>query len=373
MLLGLLLLSLLSLLSLIHNPHSSLHIFSSPFLFAALICLKHLFLYLAPTFGLLLLFSLLLPSLLSGGGMKRSLVERILKAVRSGLLVITLTFLPFLHHLPQLFSRLFPFERGLVHSYWAPNIWALACFVDRVLIKLVGVVDDPQSNSASSTSGLVGFSSFSILPTPSTTFISLLVLVFVGVIPFLWLLKAWNKLKRLKGKDERKNAIHHLLPPLYMDILLFSSLSSFMVGYHVHEKAILIPLFLSLPSLWVSSSSLLTSFQLTLVSTFSLFPLLPHFQETAPKLLIALSGFCLFRGVQQNVTVKGEGEKKEGWIDWMLVFVFTCHFTFFDIICPLAGWFQEAFLPLMINSVVCSLYLLYIWIKILGRIRYSLK
>jgi alpha-1,3-glucosyltransferase len=63
-------------------------------------------------------------------------VKRLVKVGAATLLPFIVTFLPFLlaglQQLPQILSRLFPFQRGLIHDYWAPNFWALYYFADKV-------------------------------------------------------------------------------------------------------------------------------------------------------------------------------------------------------------------------------------------------
>jgi hypothetical protein len=63
------------------------------------------------------------------------------RAVAVAVTVLAAAFLPFvcfgnyapIEEVTQLFHRMFPFGRGLLHEYWAPNVWALAAAVDKVL------------------------------------------------------------------------------------------------------------------------------------------------------------------------------------------------------------------------------------------------
>lgn len=63
-----------------------------------------------------------------------------------------------------LMRRLFPFQRGLLHAYWAPNFWALYAAADKALeiaLKASGRLD---TQGPSTSSGLVQETVFRVLP-----------------------------------------------------------------------------------------------------------------------------------------------------------------------------------------------------------------
>lgn len=104
----------------------------SGLVFAALLCFKHIHLYLAPAYFVYLLRTYCL----SARSVLRIKPLNCLKLGSGIAVVFAVAFGPFalVGALPQLLIRLFPFSRGLCHAYWAPNVWALYSLADRVLI-----------------------------------------------------------------------------------------------------------------------------------------------------------------------------------------------------------------------------------------------
>ncbi|GAA6023965.1 hypothetical protein JCM11491_003217 [Sporobolomyces phaffii] len=190
-------------------------------LFATLLNFKHIFIYLAPPFLVFLFRRHCFPP----GG--RFQLDRL---VELGFIVVAicgLSFGPFVvaggvAQLEQIVARLFPFQRGLNHAYWAGNVWALVSAADRVLVKYLvsrGVPIAPDA-LASSSRGLIGSTTFGVLPTvgPSTTFV--ITAAFVST----YLVKLWC----------------HPTYTKFLDAVVLSAMTSFLWGWHVHEKAVLL-------------------------------------------------------------------------------------------------------------------------------------
>lgn len=106
---------------------------ASGLLFAALLCMKHIYAYLAPAYFVFLLRAYCL-SPRSIFGMPQWLNGIKLAGGIGTILALALGPFAMKNQIPQLMSRLFPFQRGLCHAYWAPNVWAIYSFTDRILI-----------------------------------------------------------------------------------------------------------------------------------------------------------------------------------------------------------------------------------------------
>lgn len=133
-----------------------------------------------------------------------------------------------LNQLPQLAGRLFPFKRGLTHSYWAANFWALYSFADRIMIVLVSKTPlgqyfnlslDTAALSAT-TRGLVGDTAFGVLPTITAQH-TLLITVLLQIPSLISVFR--------KPSFDR-----------FIGSVVLSAFASFLAGWHVHEKAILL-------------------------------------------------------------------------------------------------------------------------------------
>ena len=132
-------------------------------LFALLCCMKHLFLTLAPVLAAVFIAAHVRPR----QDWLRAFLELAGASVAALALGLAPLFIPAWRAgrlgkaLAELAGRLFPFDaRGLVHSYWAPNVWALYVFADRVLLKVLR-----RSAGAGATRGLVE-TAVEVLPAP---------------------------------------------------------------------------------------------------------------------------------------------------------------------------------------------------------------
>ncbi|XP_014222388.1 probable dolichyl pyrophosphate Glc1Man9GlcNAc2 alpha-1,3-glucosyltransferase [Trichogramma pretiosum] len=300
--------------------------------FAILLNFKHLYLYVAPAFGVWLLRNYCFKD--------SRFIPRLMTLSAVAIFVLSLSFGPFVKQIPQVLARLFPFKRGLVHSYWASNAWALYVGADKVLsviFKRLGWLNHVKT--ASMTGGLVQEETFAVLPTPSplVTFI----ITFLSMVPALWML-AFNK--RFFG-DPRK----------FLKCIVICALSSFMFGWHVHEKAILtaiVPLCIS-AMFDVFDARIFVI--LSCVGYIALFPLLYPQEFTPFKLILWFIHLVMVRLLFKAPNNSVPPTKLEKLYIRILPLI-TCYETFLH-----KTLFKDKlpFLPLAITSIYCALGITY--------------
>ena len=247
---------------------------SSGLMFAALLCMKHIYLYLAPAYFVYLLRAYCLSP--------RSILQiQFGNCVKLGIGIVAIfaaAFGPFAAwgQMPQLLSRLFPFSRGLCHAYWAPNVWAMYSFTDRVLIYLAPYLKLPVKAEAlnSVTRGLVGDTAFAVLPeiTPRQTF-----LLTIGT--------QLPALAKLFFSPSYSN---------FLGALTLTAYSSFLFGWHVHEKAILLVIIPFLLHCLNDRRHLGAFRPLAVAGHVSLFPLLFTTQEFPVKTVYTILWLIAF-------------------------------------------------------------------------------
>lgn len=302
-------------------------------LFASLLNFKHIFIYMAPAFGAFYLKFHCFHE-------KQSILH-FFKLLSAGLSCFVLSFALFYQQLPQVLSRLFPFKRGLTHAYWAPNFWALYNFADKVAEVILKI---PKHDGASNTGGLVKEYVHVYLPkiSPMITFL------LTGVIMIPCIMK-------LLFFTEKKHCLRS-----FLQAVVLCSCASFMFGWHVHEKAILmaiIPLcLLSLLNIQDAKYSFLLSF----VGNFSLFPLLftPELIIVKYSLFLAYSSahFVLLKSLHPKLTFQ--------WYEKVYLLGFTMLPLYEHIVSPILHLNTKLpFLKLLLMSVYCSLGILYTFLR----------
>ncbi|WFD36270.1 dolichyl-P-Glc:Glc1Man9GlcNAc2-PP-dolichol alpha-1,3-glucosyltransferase [Malassezia cuniculi] len=325
-------------------------------LFSSLLNLKHIFLYIAPAFTVYLFRGFLLPS---GPLDMPALLLRTYELGRATLVPFMLSIGPILlsavgagervgDALAHIVVRLFPFHRGLIHAYWAPNVWALYTFADRVLSRL-------RARSIPATSrGIVGDTAFGVLPdvSPRTCFVLALTFTCIYAVP-LW----------------RKPTYHALVA-----CVTLCALTSFAVGWHVHEKAILLAL---VPLSLVAGRDYAHVRIFTILSAtgiVSLFPLLFKPQETPVKLLYSGIWFFIVRQALISRVLRPMPSNigaivhaLESVYVWGLAVIALVTNVFW----PLAGAVSAAlvpthaeFMPLLATSVYCAVGVIWCWARL---------
>lgn len=340
------------------------------FWFAVLLNFKHIFLYIAPAYFIFLLRSYCFQPSATEKKEKQLRIFGVniwdfspLKLMRLGVVVVlvfSLSFGPFIAmgQLPQVLSRLFPFKRGLCHAYWAPNFWALYNALDKAVAifgSKAGILSkDAIKSKASMTGGLVGQSEHLILL--SVPPVVTMILTLLSVMPALW--HVWFRPSGITG---------------FLRCLVLCAFGSFLFGWHVHEKAILMVIVpLSLLAV-VERRAARVFLLLSTTGHLSLFPLLFQSQETPIKVFLMLM-FTIFSFYSLCLVHCGESSENSSTsdlfklpiVDWYEA-CYLYGLVVLELYCSaihpftaLAG--KLPFLPLMLTSVYCAVGVIWAWI-----------
>ncbi|XP_046563377.1 probable dolichyl pyrophosphate Glc1Man9GlcNAc2 alpha-1,3-glucosyltransferase [Haliotis rubra] len=300
---------------------------SSAFWFTVLLNLKHIYLYIAPAYFVYLLRCYCFRSAPDGTIQWRSFsITRLFSLGLTVMSVFGVSFGPFIYmgQLPQVLSRLFPFKRGLCHAYWAPNFWALYNVADKAAT-ITGVqlkVIQPDM-----TGGLVQ----DMMPA---------------------MMKLWSNPRGTLS---------------FLRCLTLCAFASFMFGWHVHEKAILLIL---IPLILLSIERKKEAQIFLILSTiggYSLFPLLfTQFETPIKILLLALYSFYAFTSLGRihGIPARPTALPLLSNLESLYLLGIIPLEIYNSIGHPALGLSQRLpFIPLLLTSVYCAIGVTYCWLR----------
>eukprot|EP01134_Creolimax_fragrantissima_P005522 CFRG5522T1 len=342
------------------------------FIYTVLLNMKHLYLGLAPAFGIYLLQNYCFVDL-KGFSVRRFCALGVIVIATTAL-----SFGPFVvfqssalsldsvaNPLSQLMSRLFPFHRGLVHAYWAPNVWALYSALDMVLayvFKLCFPSFINNANARSMTSGVVGEAEFHVMPQipPIVTVICVL----LALMPCLFGL--WFAMRAMKPKLGTRCLRHDM----FVRTVALCGLTMFLFGWHVHEKAILTGL-LPVILLAIRNPNLRKVCLILSVSgIYALFPLFCEEREAPIKVCLLL----LYIGYSYLTFGSLSNPAPDENLPGLSLPMFTLEWIYIAGFVPLqlyVGFGHSLvfcdgmeFLPLLLTSVYCSIGIVYAYVYV---------
>ncbi|CAG9540297.1 unnamed protein product [Cercopithifilaria johnstoni] len=319
--------------------------------YCILLNMKHIYLYYAPAYAVYYAINYLF----SPG---KVFITNGAKLAAILILPFALSFGPFIYLcgpsvLQQIWRRLFPFQRGLTHAYWAPNLWAFYNFADWYFYQILKLTKrlPPNVHSPTYISGLVQEFKHSILPSVS---------------PFGTLLVTLALLSPLTALIPTRHSKNFPI------LLTLSAFAFFLAGYHVHEKAVIL---ITVPYTILASSDhrFLPSFiVLSVVANVSLFPLFFTSFENILKVSITLCYLFLSISIMRFLCPERSLHfLQKLYLFGLLIVQVYClvlHQIIFDV--------NFEFIPLMLTSIstafgICWIYIELLWIVCFESSKYT--
>ena len=264
----------------------------------------------------------------------------------------------------QLLARLFPFGRGLVHDYWAANVWALYTAAMKAIKFAARRLLDSRGSALDYWLETLQYSAV----TPTITAVLMLLAQFPGL--------------RLayRAAEQRSNA-------LLLQSFTYTALATFLFQYHAHEKAILTAL---IPcTIWAvvivsdheateadgKTSSKKESkrdvdavwsflWEFTALSVLGLFPLLYQPQE----FLLKLCSYIAYLAALQYLapaTTQDKARSRRQTFFWVVAFATIVQLEFTPLHRVIYGRYE--FVPLAITSLVCAMGTLVLFAELMLR------